>query len=86
MVLKHNAGEFSRGGFFGGLQAVLSSPLCFIKILPRRNTSQYLLRQGFEEAIHTHAYQYIVESYGLDESEIFNETGKTRVSGIRSFF
>jgi ribonucleoside-diphosphate reductase beta chain len=33
---------------------------------------QYLLRQGFEEAIHTHAYQYIVESLGLDESEIFN--------------
>ncbi len=33
---------------------------------------QYLLRQGFEEAIHTHAYQYIVESLGLDEGEIFN--------------
>jgi ribonucleoside-diphosphate reductase beta chain len=28
---------------------------------------QYLLRQAFEEAIHTHAYQYIVESLGLDE-------------------
>ena len=26
----------------------------------------------FEEAIHTHAYQYIVESLGLDEGEIFN--------------
>lgn len=33
---------------------------------------QYLLRQAFEEAIHTHAYQYIVESLGLDEREIFN--------------
>ena len=33
---------------------------------------QYLLRQAFEEAIHTHAYQYIVESLGLDESEVFN--------------
>jgi ribonucleoside-diphosphate reductase beta chain len=32
---------------------------------------QYLLRQAFEEAIHTHAYQYIAESLGLDESEIF---------------
>lgn len=32
----------------------------------------YLLRQGYEEAVHTHAYQYIVESLGLDESEIFN--------------
>src|SRR5512133_1205769 len=33
---------------------------------------QFLLRQAFEEAIHTPAYQYIVESLGLDESEIFN--------------
>jgi ribonucleoside-diphosphate reductase beta chain len=33
---------------------------------------QYLLRQAFEEAIHTHAYQYIVESLGLDEKEVFN--------------
>src|SRR5258706_3424265 len=33
---------------------------------------QYLLRQAFEEAIHTHAYQYIVESLDLPESEIFN--------------
>jgi ribonucleoside-diphosphate reductase beta chain len=33
---------------------------------------QYLLRQAFEEAIHTHAYQYIVESLDLDAAEIFN--------------
>nr|WP_181880912.1 ribonucleotide-diphosphate reductase subunit beta [Crenobacter cavernae] len=33
---------------------------------------QFLLRQAFDEAIHTHAYQYIVESLGLDESEVFN--------------
>src|SRR5262245_9880845 len=33
---------------------------------------QYLLRQAFEEAIHTHAYQYIVESLALDEDEVFN--------------
>lgn len=32
----------------------------------------YLLRQAYEEAIHTHAYQYIVESLGLDQGEIFN--------------
>ncbi len=32
---------------------------------------QYLLRQAFEEAIHTHAYQYIAETLGLDEGEIF---------------
>jgi ribonucleoside-diphosphate reductase beta chain len=33
---------------------------------------QYLLRQAFEEAIHTHAYQYIIQSLGLDEAAIFN--------------
>ncbi|MDC1205378.1 ribonucleotide-diphosphate reductase subunit beta [Candidatus Pacebacteria bacterium] len=32
----------------------------------------YMLRQGYEEAIHTHAYQYIVESLGMDEGKIFN--------------
>lgn len=33
---------------------------------------QFLLRQAFEEAVHTHAYQYIVESLGLDQGEVFN--------------
>lgn len=40
----------------------ISSPEC----------RMYLLRQAYEEAIHTHAYQYIVESLGLDGGEIFN--------------
>jgi ribonucleoside-diphosphate reductase beta chain len=31
-----------------------------------------LLRQAFEEAIHTHAYQYCIESLGMDEGEVFN--------------
>ena len=39
---------------------------------------QYLLRQAFEEAIHTHAYQYIVESLGLDEGEIFNAYNESK--------
>ena len=33
---------------------------------------QYLLRQSFEEAIHTHAYQYVIQSLGMDEAELFN--------------
>jgi ribonucleoside-diphosphate reductase beta chain len=33
----------------------------------------YLLRQAYEEAIHTHSYQHIVQSLGLDEEEIFNK-------------
>jgi len=31
-----------------------------------------MLRQAFEEAIHTHTFQYIVESLSLDQREIFN--------------
>ncbi len=33
----------------------------------------YLLRQAYEEAIHTHSYQHIVETLGLDEEEIFSK-------------
>src|SRR5690606_34419942 len=33
---------------------------------------QYLLRQAFEEAIHTHTFLYVVESLNLNEGEIFN--------------
>lgn len=33
---------------------------------------QYLLRQAFEEAIHAHAYQYCIESLGMDQGEVFN--------------
>lgn len=42
---------------------------------------QYLLRLAFEEAIHTHAYQYIVECLGLNAGELFNayyEVGSIR--------
>lgn len=33
---------------------------------------QYLLRQSFEEALHTHAYQYIPQSLGMDEATLYN--------------
>lgn len=32
----------------------------------------YLLRQGYEEAIHTQSYQHIVQTLGIDEGEVFN--------------
>jgi ribonucleoside-diphosphate reductase beta chain len=32
----------------------------------------YLLRQGYEEAIHTQAYQHIVQTLGIDEGLVFN--------------
>lgn len=33
---------------------------------------QYILRQAFEEAIHTHAYQYCIQSLGMGEARLFN--------------
>ena len=44
----------------------------FYKHVTSPEVRMYLLRQAYEEAIHTHAYQYIVESLGMDESKIFN--------------
>jgi ribonucleoside-diphosphate reductase beta chain len=46
--------------------------LALYKHITSPECRMYLLRQGYEEAIHTHAYQYIVESLQMDESKIFN--------------
>ena len=46
--------------------------LALYKHITSPECRMYLLRQGYEEAIHTHAYQYIVESLGMDEGRIFN--------------
>jgi ribonucleoside-diphosphate reductase beta chain len=60
-------------GFFTTADSIVANNL--ILAVYRHITSpecrMYLLRQAYEEAIHTHAYQYIVESLGLNESEIF---------------
>ena len=34
---------------------------------------QYLLRQQFEEGMHAHAYQYCIESLGMDQEKTFNQ-------------
>ena len=46
--------------------------LAIYRHLTNPECRQYLLRQAFEEAVHTHTFQYIVESLGLDEGELFN--------------
>src|SRR5207247_10955464 len=35
-------------------------------------SSPDLLRQTFEEALHTHAFHYIVETLALDPEQVFN--------------
>lgn len=61
-------------GFFTTADSIAANNivLAVYKHITSPEVRMYLLRQGYEEAIHTHAYQYIVESLGMSESKIFN--------------
>ena len=76
-IVKRNLGFFTTADSLAANNIVLGT----YRHITAPECRQFLLRQGFEEAIHTHAYQYIVESIGLDEGEIFNayhEVGSIR--------
>jgi ribonucleoside-diphosphate reductase beta chain len=68
LIVKRNLGFFVTADSLAANNIVLGT----YRHITAPECRQYLLRQAFEEAIHTHAYQYIVESLGLDEAEIFN--------------
>jgi len=61
-------------GFFATAESLVANnlTLAIFKYVTNAECRQYLLRQAFEEAIHTHTFLYVVESLGLDEGEIFN--------------
>ena len=61
-------------GFFATAESLVGNNLilAIFRHVTNAECRQYLLRQAFEEAIHTHTFHYIVESLGLDEREIFN--------------
>lgn len=61
-------------GFFSTADSLVANNLvlALYRHITNPECRQYLLRQSFEEAIHTHAYQYCIESLGMDEGEIFN--------------
>jgi len=61
-------------GFFSTAESLVGNniTLAIFKHVTNPEARQYLLRQAFEEAIHTHTFHYIVESLALDEGEIFN--------------
>ncbi len=61
-------------GFFATAESLVANNivLAIYKHITNAEARQYLLRQAFEEAIHTHTFLYIVDSLALDESEIFN--------------
>ncbi|MDE2147557.1 MAG: ribonucleotide-diphosphate reductase subunit beta, partial [Burkholderiales bacterium] len=64
-IIKRNLGFFVTADSLAANNIVLGT----YRHITAPECRQFLLRQAFEEAIHTHAYQYIVESLGLDESE-----------------
>ena len=61
-------------GFFATAESLVANNivLAVYRHLTNPECRQYLLRQAFEEAVHTHTFQYICESLGLDEGELFN--------------
>jgi ribonucleoside-diphosphate reductase beta chain len=68
LVIMRNLGFFSTAESLVGNNLVLA----LFKHITNPECRQYLLRQAFEEAVHTHTFLYIVESLGLDEREVFN--------------
>jgi ribonucleoside-diphosphate reductase beta chain len=67
-IVMRNLGFFSTADSLVANNIVLS----VYRHITNPECRQYLLRQALEEAIHTHAYQYVIESLGMDEGEIFN--------------
>ncbi len=67
-VIMRNLGFFSTAESLVGNNIVLA----IFKHITNPECRQYLLRQAFEEAVHTHTFHYIVESLSLDQREIFN--------------
>lgn len=67
-IVKRSLGYFSTADSLVANNLVLA----IYRHITNPECRQYLLRQAFEEAIHTHAYQYCVESLGMDEGEVFN--------------
>lgn len=61
-------------GFFSTADSLVANNLvlAIYRLITNPECRQYILRQAFEEAIHTHAYQYCIQSLGMDEGEVFN--------------
>ena len=68
LIVKRNLGFFSTADSLVANNLVLA----VYRLITNPECRQYILRQAFEEAIHTHAYQYCIESLSMDEGEIFN--------------
>lgn len=67
LIIKRNL------GFFATAESLVANNLSLAVFghVTNAECRQYLLRQAFEEAVHSHTFLYVVESLGLDEREIF---------------
>lgn len=68
LVIMRNLGFFSTAESLVGNNIVLA----IFKHITNAEARQYLLRQAYEEAVHTHTFHYIVESLSLDQKEVFD--------------
>lgn len=68
IIIKRNLGFFATADSLVANNLVLA----VYRHITNPECRQYLLRQAFEEALHTHAYQHVIESLGMDEAEVFN--------------
>lgn len=68
MIIERNLGFFSTADSLVANNLVLA----VYRHITNPECRQYLLRQAFEEALHTHAYQYVIESLAMDEGRVFN--------------
>lgn len=61
-------------GFFATADSLVANNIVLgvYRHITNPECRQYLLRQAFEEAVHTQSYDHIVESIGLDQGKIFN--------------
>ena len=61
-------------GFFATADSLVANNLVLAvyRHITNPECRQYLLRQAFEEALHTHSYQHIIQSLGMDETRVFN--------------
>jgi ribonucleoside-diphosphate reductase beta chain len=61
-------------GFFATADSLVANNLVLAvyRHITNPECRQYLLRQAFEEALHTHAYQHIIQSLSMDEAKVFN--------------
>jgi len=68
IIIKRNLGFFATADSLVANNLVLA----VYRHITNPECRQYLLRQAFEEALHTHSYQHIIQSLGMDEGEVFN--------------